>query len=100
MKNRPYTVADLEIFRVCGPTCGLLSVLVLALYINSSAVQTLYEHPQTLWFLCPLFLYWILRTWVLVLRGQTSSDPVVFALRDKASLVVALLIPAILFLAI
>lgn len=97
--NRPYTIADLEIFKIAGPTCGLLSVLVLALYINSSAVQMLYEEPFVLWLLCPLFLYWMLRTWVLVLRRETSTDPVVFALRDKASLFVFFSVVLVLYFA-
>jgi hypothetical protein len=59
----------------------------------------LYRQPHVLWFLCPLFLYWILRTWVLVLRGETESDPVVFALRDKASLVVVTLVVVVLLTA-
>jgi 4-hydroxybenzoate polyprenyltransferase len=98
--NRPYSYADLEIFRIAGTACGLLSVLVLALYINSTAVRTLYRQPNLLWLLCPLLLYWILRTWVLVLRGEADSDPVVFALRDKASLAVAFLTATIVYLAI
>jgi 4-hydroxybenzoate polyprenyltransferase len=98
--NRPYTIADLEIFRIAGPTCGLLSVLVLALYINGSAVQILYKNPFVLWFLCPLFFYWMLRWWVLVLRRETTStDPVVFALRDKASVVVLFLVILVLYFA-
>ena len=100
LANRPYTVADLDLFRIAGPTCGLLSVLVLALYINSDVVQKLYQSPNTLWFLCPLFLYWILRTWVLVIRGETDSDPLVFALRDKNSLFVGACVIVTLLLAV
>lgn len=98
--NRPYTITDLEIFKIAGPTCGLLSVLVLALYINGSAVQMLYERPFMLWFLCPLFFYWMLRWWVLVLRRETCTDPVVFALRDRASFIVLFLVALVLYFAI
>ncbi len=84
-RSRPYFVSDLEMFRSAGPACGLLSVLVLALYINSKAVRVLYSWPPALWLLCPLFLYWILRVWFLTMRAATDFDPVVLALRDRIS---------------
>jgi 4-hydroxybenzoate polyprenyltransferase len=98
-RSRPYTKTDLEIFRSVGPTCGILSVLVLALYINSPAVLALYHHPQALWFLCPVLLYWILRVWFLTLRVKIDYDPVMLALRDRVSYVAAGVVVLILFLA-
>jgi hypothetical protein len=86
-------------FRSAGPTCGLLSVLVLALYINSAAVQVLYSSPQALWLLCPLFLYWILRVWFLSLRATRDFDPVVLALKDPTSYVVGVAAVMVLLLA-
>jgi 4-hydroxybenzoate polyprenyltransferase len=98
-RSRPYTKTDLEIFRSVGPTCGILSVLVLALYINSPAVLALYHQPQALWFLCPVLLYWILRVWFLTLRVKIDYDPVMLALRDRVSYVAAAVVVLILFLA-
>jgi 4-hydroxybenzoate polyprenyltransferase len=98
-RGRPYSKTDLEIFRSVGPTCGILSVLVLALYINSPAVLALYHYPQVLWFLCPVLLYWILRVWFLTLRVKIDYDPVMLALRDRVSYVAAAVVVLILFLA-
>jgi len=39
--------------------------------------------------LCPLLLYWITRVWALAQRGLMDEDPVVFAARDRVSLVLA-----------
>jgi len=86
---RPYTSVDRDAFRTIGPTCGLLSILVLALYISSDTVQAIYGQPQVLWLVCPLLLYWVLRVWFIALRGDLHHDPVVFALRDKGSYAVA-----------
>jgi hypothetical protein len=86
-------------FRSAGPACGLLSILVLALYINSPAVRVLYPCPEALWLLCPLFLYWILRVWFLTLRATTDIDPVVLALRDPASYAVGGVAVAVLLAA-
>jgi hypothetical protein len=32
-------------------------------------------------------LYWVTRLWFIAQRGELDSDPVLFALRDRASLV-------------
>ena len=68
-----------------GIVNGFLAVLVLAFYINSAAVTDLYEHAIVLWLMCPLFMYWIGRIWLLASRSLVHGDPVVFALRDRAS---------------
>jgi len=99
MGRRDYRVEDIEIIRVFGPVSGLLSVLVLALYLNSDAVVHLYVHPERLWLICPLMIYWIGRTWILSHRGEMPSDPVGFALRDGASYLVGAASVAIFALA-
>ena len=76
-----------------GGASGYLAVLVLALYINSTASELLYRHPAVLWLLCPLLLYWISRAWLIAHRGDMHDDPVVFAVSDRTSrLVLALTI--------
>lgn len=88
VSGRGYSAVDLETVRVIGISSGLLSVLVLALYVNSPAVSLLYRAPQLLWLVCPLLIYWIARVWFLAARGELHHDPVVFALSDWRSYVV------------
>ena len=71
---------------ILGITAGFCSVVVMALYINSSDSQALYHHTRALWLVCPLMLYWMSRVWLLTARGQMHDDPVVFAVRDRISL--------------
>jgi len=93
MHGRNYGAEDLELFRSLGPTVGYLSVLVLAMYISSDRVMQHYgEHPQTLWLVCPLLLYWITRIWFITHRGRMSDDPIVFTLKDPVSYVIGALI--------
>ena len=87
--NRGYTVPDLELVRSVGPASGYLSVLVLALYTSSDAVRALYPSPHFLWFLGPVLLYWITRVWLLAHRGEMHDDPIVFAVKDRTSYIVA-----------
>ncbi|HEX8523948.1 MAG TPA: UbiA family prenyltransferase [Tepidisphaeraceae bacterium] len=83
--GRNYRVSDQFAIAGLGTSSGFLSVLVLALYINSAEVLKLYHTPDVLWLLCPLFMYWISRVWLIAFRGAMNIDPVLFALRDKVS---------------
>jgi len=87
--GRGYLVEDLPILEGCGAASGYVSVLVLALYMNSPEMRTLYGDSRFLWLICPLVLYWITRVWLLVHRGHLDEDPVVFAIRDHVSLFIA-----------
>jgi 4-hydroxybenzoate polyprenyltransferase len=89
--GRDYKVEDLLLLKMFGINAGYLSILVLALYINSDAVVALYSHPQIIWFLCLLMLFWISRIWLKTHHGEMHHDPVIFALKDKTSLVIGLL---------
>lgn len=97
--GRSYRVEDAEILNQLGTASGYLAVLVLALYINSDQVRIQYDRPEMIWFLCPLLLYWISRTWLLAHRGQMHEDPVLFAIRDRTSHLLIGLSLVILYLA-
>ncbi|MFT3791179.1 MAG: UbiA family prenyltransferase [Rudaea sp.] len=98
--GRGYDVDDLSLIQSLGGASGYIAVLVLALYINSSASEALYRHPQVLWLLCPLLLYWISRVWLKAHRGLMHDDPVVFALTDYVSRIVLALCAAVVAAAI
>ncbi|MFT3736573.1 MAG: UbiA family prenyltransferase [Rhodocyclaceae bacterium] len=84
-KGRDYGRSDLQTVISLGASAGYLSVLVLALYVDSPYVASHYSHPQLLWLLCPFMLYWISRLWMKTTRGQMHDDPIVFSLRDRGS---------------
>lgn len=88
VSGRGYSPVDLETIRVIGVSSGLMSVLVLCLYISSPAVTQLYRSPEILWLMGPLMIYWIARIWFLAARGEVHHDPVVFALLDWRSYIV------------
>ena len=98
--GRGYQAEDLALVQSLGGASGYLAVLVLALYINSTASEALYRHTQVLWLLCPMLLYWVSRVWLIAHRGAMHDDPVVFALTDGVSRVVLLVCAAVIFGAI
>lgn len=83
--GRGYLKADLGTLNALGSSGGYLAVLVLALYVNSEEVAASYSHPEAIWLLCPLLLYWISRVWVLAGRGRMHDDPLIFALKDRVT---------------
>jgi len=98
--GRGYRFEDIETLGSHGASAGYLSVLVLALYINSPDVRILYSHPEVIWLLCPLLLYWVSRIWLVARRGRMHDDPVVFALNDKVSRLLAAIAFLIVILAL
>jgi len=96
-KGRGYTAADLEMVSTFGIASGFLSVLVMALYVNSEQVKTLYTNPVILLLICPLLLYWICRMWLIAHRGGMHDDPIVFALKDGTSYLIGILTLAVVW---
>ncbi len=97
--RRGYTAADASWIAQLGMGTGLVSVLVLALYIQAPDVTRLYRSPGRLWFVTPLVLFWTVRVWFLAHRQQLHDDPVVFALRDRTSLLIGLIAATLLLCA-
>lgn len=90
--GRGYAVTDAPLLQTFGISAGYAAVLVLALYLHSETVTILYVVPQLIWFVIPLILFWVSWIWMKAHRGDMHDDPIVFAMRDKASLAVATLI--------
>lgn len=83
--GRGYHVDDLPIISMIAIGAGYVSVLVMTLYVNSPAVVTLYSHPEALWGVSAILLYWITRTVMIAHRGDMHDDPVVYAAKDRVS---------------
>lgn len=98
--GRGYQVEDLELLSSLGGASGYISVLVLALYINSPDVKGMYDNPVMMWPACLVMLYWISRIWIIAHRGNMDDDPIVFALKDKASVLCGALIAGFMVLAV
>ncbi len=94
--GRGYSVVDLPMLNISGVASGYISILVVALYIDSEKVRQMYTHPEILWLICPPLLFWIGRIWLITGRGEMHEDPIVFAIKDKVSLFIVALCGAIL----
>ncbi|MEP4037102.1 MAG: prenyltransferase, partial [Pseudophaeobacter sp.] len=62
----------------------------------SPAVAALYDTPEIMWLVCPIMLYWLSRVAILTHRGFMTDDPIIFAVRDRISQVIGVLLVLIL----
>ena len=90
--GRSYHVDDRPLISQLGITSGFLAVLVFALYIYSERSTELYHNPNALWLICPPLLYWVAYVWLVTTRGKMREDPVTFAIKDKISYLVGIII--------
>jgi 4-hydroxybenzoate polyprenyltransferase len=95
--GRSYITLDLPQIGALGVSSGMISVLVLALYVLSPEVLLLYHNPEILLLLCPVLVYWTGRLWMLANRGRIIGDPVLFALKDVPSYVMGAVALAIVY---
>lgn len=100
-KGRGYHVDDIEQLRSFGSASAYASVVVFTLYIsNLSNATELYRHNNRLWLLVPVLLLWLSRLWLLASRGQLDEDPVVYAITDKRSLALGVVVVVIVLSAL
>ena len=87
LPGRDYRVSDAPVILTIGVSSAFMAVLVLALYVNSDVVTVLYKTPLAIWGAVPVLLLWVSSLWFRLWRGEVSDDPVLFALRDRVSLI-------------
>ncbi len=96
--GRGYFTGDAPLIQMLGVASGFMSVLVLALYLNSPEVQLLYAQPKWVWGNIPVMVFWVSWLWLRAHRGEMHDDPLIFAVKDKISFVSGILFVGFLLL--
>jgi 4-hydroxybenzoate polyprenyltransferase len=89
VEGREYLVSDAQLLQTLGVSSGYISALVMVLYVSSEDVKSLYAQPMAIWLAIPILLFWVSWVWLKATRGEMNDDPIVFAAKDKTSLLVA-----------
>lgn len=97
---RDYLAEDQELILPLGVSTGTLAVLVLALYLSASHGAARYHQSGFIWLVCVLLLYWVSHMWLAAHRGRMTDDPLVFALRDRASQILIVLMGVAAWIAV
>jgi 4-hydroxybenzoate polyprenyltransferase len=100
LSGRGYKIEDLPVVLALAGAAGFVSVLVLALYLDSENVRAIYSHPTMLWGVGLILVFWIGRVVLIAGRGDMHDDPVVFAVTDRISLLSAIAAAVILVVSV
>lgn len=90
--GRDYRVKDLVVLWPLGVGSAVSAVVVFGLFINAPDTLARYAAPELLWLVALGLFYWLSRLWIKTTRGEMHDDPIVYALKDKASISTILLI--------
>ncbi|MFC0408653.1 UbiA family prenyltransferase [Roseomonas elaeocarpi] len=98
--GRAYRPGDAPWLMAMGAASGFSAMSTFFIFlVGFGSPILLYPHPRWMWLVCIILGYWICRTWALATRGEMNDDPVLFAVRDPLSLVLAGLIGVLMLLA-
>jgi hypothetical protein len=90
--GRGYRGEDWPLTLSFGIGSGLLSIVIMLLYLTNDAMPSgFYDNAKWLYAIPALVMMWLMRIWLLSNRMQLDDDPVVFALKDRTSLLLGLL---------
>jgi 4-hydroxybenzoate polyprenyltransferase len=100
LRRRGYRSDDQRMIEMMGIGASFVSSMVFALYIQGNNEPGQWSHPQWLWAMVPLLLFWQCRLWLATSRGYMHDDPIVYASRDWVSQAVVGLLAVVYLLAI
>jgi 4-hydroxybenzoate polyprenyltransferase len=98
---RGYKLEDRTLLTCFGSASGVASLVVFALFVSSLVEDSSasYPSPTLLWGSLFVLSYWLMRMWLLTVRGCMNEDPLLYAARDRASLLLGALTAAFVFAA-
>jgi 4-hydroxybenzoate polyprenyltransferase len=91
LNGRAYLKSDAPLIQQFGVMSAYACVLVLALYLNSHEIVMLYPSPKFVWGALTVMLFWVSWMWLKAHRGQMHDDPLVFAIKDRISIIAGVL---------
>lgn len=99
--GRGYQIADENLTLTFGISASMASIVIVVIYlVEEIFARQLYDRPAWLWAAPIAIFLFVCRIWVLSHRGRMTDDPVAFALRDRVSLGLGLLVAIAIVLAI
>lgn len=95
LKDRGYEAGDAPLTLALGAGTAIASLVVMFIFIVLEMLPAnTYRHSEFLVGIPAMLSIWLGRIWLLAHRGQMDDDPVSFAVRDKVSIVLGILVAA------
>ena len=87
---RGYETEDWPLTLAFGVAAGLASIVINLIYLaNDAAPSGFYRNQAPLYVIPAVVLLWLMRIWLFSHRTRLDDDPVLFAIRDRASIALA-----------
>jgi 4-hydroxybenzoate polyprenyltransferase len=87
LNGRGYRSVDAPMVLMLGLAAGVSAVTIMVLYIVKEAfLKSFYGATGWLWGFPPLVFLFVVRIWLVTVRGEMMDDPVAFAVKDWASI--------------
>jgi 4-hydroxybenzoate polyprenyltransferase len=100
IRGRGYRPADAPLTLALGVASSVASILVVVQYMMAEAFPSnVYRAPAALWAAPVLLTVWVCRIWLLAHRGELDDDPVAFAVKDRISIGLGVILAAMFALA-
>jgi 4-hydroxybenzoate polyprenyltransferase/phosphoserine phosphatase len=101
LEGRGYLIGDESLTLAFGISASMASIVIVVIYlVDEVFAREIYHTPQWLWVAPTAICLFSCRIWVLSHRGRMTDDPVAFALRDRVSLGLGVLVAAAILLAL
>ena len=98
--GRGYVKSDYSLISQISLSAGYLSIIIIMLYLDSTAAKNYYE-SNSMFFAIPLILlFWITRICFITHKGFMNSDPILYIAKDFVSYLSFLLIIIFFYLSI
>jgi 4-hydroxybenzoate polyprenyltransferase len=95
LPGRGFAAEDEAVTLAFGVASSVASILILVMYLMDGAFPSgFYTAPVFLWVMPVAVGGWLTRVWLLAHRGHLDDDPVAFAIRDRVSLMLGVLLGA------
>jgi len=100
LEGRGYRVDDESLTLTFGIAASMASIVLVVIYLVEEIFnRQIYSAPVWLWVAPVTIFLFSCRIWVLAHRGRMTDDPVAFALRDRVSIGLGVLVAIALMLA-
>lgn len=101
ISGRGYSTDDMPLTLAVGVSAAALSVIEMLLYLQLDAAHVgLYERIGSLLLIPVVLTSWLMRIWMKAHRGELHDDPVVFAIKDRVSILHGLAVALLWLVAI
>jgi 4-hydroxybenzoate polyprenyltransferase len=89
MTGRGYRAGDHAFLLAMGIAFGVGALIVFSLYVSEMvSLPAQYRAPEALWAAVAALGFWVMRMWLKTSRGEMNDDPILYAVKDRTSLVV------------